>query len=76
MATLRSATKFERNTVMVNGIILGDCGMLDADGNPTDDESLAVEYTWSDSRIPNGYIDADGNVYVLTEEVPDAPQEG
>jgi len=52
MGTLRSLTDWSHQ-LTVNGVELGDPVELDAD--PT-------TYEWDDSRIPNGTIDAAGNV--------------
>lgn len=52
MGTLRSLTDWSHQ-LTVNGVELGDAVELDDD--PT-------TFEWDDSRIPNGLIDADGNV--------------
>jgi hypothetical protein len=57
MGTLRSTTNWSWQ-MSVNGVMLGDPVELDDD--PT-------TWEWDDSRIPNGEIDADGNV------IPDEP---
>lgn len=57
MGTLRSLTNWSHQ-LTVNDVELGDAVELDDD--PT-------TFEWDDSRIPNGLIDADGNV------IPDDP---
>ena len=57
MGTLRSLTDWSHR-LTVNGIELGDAVELDNDPHT---------FEWDDSGIPNGEIDADGNV------IPDEP---
>jgi len=60
MGTLRSLTNWSHQ-MTVNGVELGDPVELDDD--PT-------TFEWDDSRIPNGLIDADGNV--IPDETPES----
>ena len=57
MGTLRSLTNWSWQ-MSVNGVMLGDPVELDSDPHT---------FEWDDARIPNGTIDADGNV------IPDEP---
>lgn len=57
MGTLSSHINWSHR-LTVNGVELGDA--LELDGR-------AETFEWDDSRIPNGTIDADGNV------IPDEP---
>lgn len=65
MGTLRSTTNWSWQ-MSVNGVMLGDPVELDSD--PT-------TFEWDDSRIPNGEIDADGNVIPDEPPMPDPEPE-
>lgn len=57
MGTLRSLVDWSHR-MSVNGVALGDAVELDSD---------PLTFEWDDNRIPNGEIDAEGNV------IPDEP---
>jgi hypothetical protein len=63
MGTLRSLTDWSHR-MSVNGVEIGDPVELDSD---------PATWEWDDNRIPNGVIDADGNV--IPDESPDLEPE-
>lgn len=64
MGTLRSKTN--HGGLTVNGILLGEPVILTADAQQLrpGDTMDAAWFSWDDSALPTGVLDADGNVTI------------
>jgi hypothetical protein len=70
MARLYSSKNW--TDTIVNGILLGPPLFMNSDDEFVDNEEDAVKYMWDDHRIPNGWIDDEGNVYVEQEDIEES----
>lgn len=67
MATLKSY--YNHAGSYVNGILLGSGVPRREDGSFAESEEEIVFYEWDDHRIPNGWIDEEGNIYAEEQDI-------